>query len=501
MVAPFYAGFLSAWTIVYAVAAGYCVWGSRRARSDPGIGVLGIFFAVLACASVTDAASMLTHGALEDALCRISHAATMVAPILVVHFTRSEEGPAGRMRFLVVGYAASAMLAVAALTGAFDFPNDGGAFQLPSAVGQAASVVFTLGVISAAYFLGRAISRSKSFGLFSFIGSCFLAVFAVYDCVAAFITHPRPALGLLGFTLFTLFLFLDQIVRLARRRELLLQKTLELSKKSKSLSKSHKELRARQDELVRKEQLAAIGELSAVIAHEVRNPLAIMSNAVATLRRSNVDAEARETLLGILSEEGARLNQLVGDLLHYAKPLAVQRQSINLFELITKAVKTVEDKPNVLLRVSHAERVPRVGGDPLLLRQAFDNLVNNAVQAMANGGTLTVEIDAAKGEELGAELIIRDTGEGMDTVVRSRALDPFFTTRPSGTGLGLAIVARVIDAHGGTLTIRSERGAGTEVRVYLPADHEDIAPRVGPRLVSPIIEPFEITEDPKKEAS
>jgi signal transduction histidine kinase len=109
-------------------------------------------------------------------------------------------------------------------------------------------------------------------------------------------------------------------------------------------------------------------------------------------------------------------------------------------------------------------------GDSNLLRQVFDNLIDNAVQAMGYGGTLTVRVRAMQHEgEDGLAVDIIDTGEGMDTMVRSRAKDPFFTTRPSGTGLGLAIVDRIVDAHGGRFIIESRAGEGTTATVFLPS--------------------------------
>jgi signal transduction histidine kinase len=121
----------------------------------------------------------------------------------------------------------------------------------------------------------------------------------------------------------------------------------------------------------------------------------------------------------------------------------------------------------VLLEVECHEG--RIWGDANLLRQVFDNLVDNAMQAMGASGTLTVRLRAASQEGVdGVAVDIADTGEGMDTVVRSRARDPFFTTRPSGTGLGLAIVDRIVDAHGGIFSLDSRSGEGTTVTVFLP---------------------------------
>jgi signal transduction histidine kinase len=178
----------------------------------------------------------------------------------------------------------------------------------------------------------------------------------------------------------------------------------------------------------------------------------------------------------------------------------MEQESVNVRELVDKALVPLDSRANVVTSVSERGPLKRVRADPLLLRQAIENVVNNAVQAMSNGGTLTVELEAVipssrttAGGSLaapGVQLIFRDTGEGMDTVVRSRALDPFFTTRPSGTGLGLAIVARVVDAHGGYLRILSEPDVGTEVRIFLPEEPDTSRPGSRSRILPPVIEPF-----------
>jgi len=248
------------------------------------------------------------------------------------------------------------------------------------------------------------------------------------------------------------------------------RRTKELRSRTTELRRSYEDLRTTQEELVKKEQLAVVGELAAVIAHEVRNPLAIIANAVAGLRKQAISREDHETLLGILEEETSRLNRLVTDLLRYARPVNVQRSHFMLGDLLERALgfaKTKKSTINVQLkRESHEGGL---WGDANLLRQVFDNLIDNAVQAMGQTGTLTVRLRSEN--QLGVDGVavdIIDTGEGMDTQVRSRARDPFFTTRPSGTGLGLAIVDRIVDAHGGQFVIDSHAGEGTTVTVFLP---------------------------------
>jgi signal transduction histidine kinase len=248
------------------------------------------------------------------------------------------------------------------------------------------------------------------------------------------------------------------------------RRTKELRTRTHELRRSYEELRAAQEELVKKEQLAVVGELAAVIAHEVRNPLAIIANAVAGLRKSAISREDHEVLLAILDEETSRLNRLVTDLLRYARPVNIQRSHLALADLLERALGLANTGAKTIRMELQVEaHEGRLWGDANLLRQVFDNLIDNAVQAMGTGGTLTVRVRAASEEGAdGLAVDIIDTGEGMDTQVRSRALDPFFTTRPSGTGLGLAIVDRIVDAHGGRLAIESRAGEGTTVTVFLP---------------------------------
>jgi signal transduction histidine kinase len=271
------------------------------------------------------------------------------------------------------------------------------------------------------------------------------------------------------------------------------RRTEELRTRTRELRRSYEELRAAQEELVKKEQLAVVGELAAVIAHEVRNPLAIIANAGAGLRKQAISREDHDTLLAILDEETSRLNRLVTDLLRYARPVNVQRSHLPLPDLLERALSLANDKSKIHyeLRVEAGEG--RIWGDANLLRQVFDNLIDNAVQAMGTEGALTVHVRSViEGGVEGLAVDIIDTGEGMDTQVRSRALDPFFTTRPSGTGLGLAIVDRIVDAHGGRLGIESRAGEGTTVTVFLPHGLQTEPPTARSRGSRPASDPARV---------
>jgi len=212
-----------------------------------------------------------------------------------------------------------------------------------------------------------------------------------------------------------------------------------------------------------------VGELAAAIAHEVRNPLAVIVNAVAGLRRSSLRQEDRVTLLDIIEEEAGRLNRLVGDLLRFARPFSVSRQRVSLVEMANRFNDAPESQPSVDVRVDGAPDAEMVWVDPNLFRLVFDHLISNARQAMREGGTVDVRIRKDEiAAEPGVRIEIADSGHGMPADVRRRALDPFFTTRPSGTGLGLPIVQRIVEAHGGWLGIESAEGVGTTVTLHFP---------------------------------
>ncbi|HEY8430178.1 MAG TPA: ATP-binding protein, partial [Sandaracinaceae bacterium] len=296
---------------------------------------------------------------------------------------------------------------------------------------------------------------------------------SVYEAGATILGKPSPHLVEHTFMLQVLaisWLLLRRFVRAAD----------ELSARTEELRKSYGELRVAQEELVRKEQLAAVGELSAVIAHEVRNPLAIIKNAVSSLRRPTLRPADRGVLLGILDEEVDRLNRLVRDLLAYARPVEPRGRPVELAatlrEVVDGAVAGLE-APEAITVELDLDRCPTVHGDPDLLRQAITNVVDNALSAMSQGGTLTVRAEPARlGSAAAVAIECIDTGEGMDPLVLGKARDPFFTTRASGTGLGLAIVDRVVKNHGGTLAIQSAQGIGTTVRIVLPLERPNSVP-------------------------
>jgi signal transduction histidine kinase len=246
------------------------------------------------------------------------------------------------------------------------------------------------------------------------------------------------------------------------------QSVSNLQVRTEELRRSNAELSVVQDELVRKQQLAAVGELAAAIAHEVRNPLAVIVNAVSGLRRSALRAEDRDTLLNIVDEETARLNRLVTDLLRFARPVRVQRSLVSLPELCARARTAMDEDHDLVIEIPGEPELQNVWVDPGLFRLVFDNLVENACQAMKHG---TVRVHVEPDELDGIPMVrmdVVDRGQGMESEILERAKDPFFTTRPSGTGLGLPIVQRIMAAHGGEIRLSSSEGEGTTASLFIP---------------------------------
>ena len=232
------------------------------------------------------------------------------------------------------------------------------------------------------------------------------------------------------------------------------------------LRKSYAELARAQRQLIQQERLAALGELSAVVAHEVRNPLGVIFNSLGSLRRMLRPSGDAKMLLDIVGEEADRLNRIVGDLLDFARPSTPQLRPEPLERIVDEAVQAaLAQNSGVQLAREADPAVPPVPMDARLMRQAVLNVAVNAVQAMPRGGRLSVRLRREDGAAL---LEIEDTGAGIPEEVRHRIFEPFFTTKASGTGLGLAVVKRIVEGHGGEIAVRSRPGAGTTFSLRFP---------------------------------
>jgi signal transduction histidine kinase len=220
-------------------------------------------------------------------------------------------------------------------------------------------------------------------------------------------------------------------------------------------------------ELIRNERLAAVGEMAAVLAHEVRNPVTVVLNAVTTLRRLAQD-DSTLSLLDIVVEEIGRLRRLVDDLLDFANPSSPSLEPVPPVDLVASALESArhdaafESKsPRVELDIDAA--LPEVEVDTHLARRALVNLLVNAFQHVPPGGAVSIGAAAEPGAVC---LTIHNEGPRIDPNVAARIFEPFFTTMPSGSGLGLAIVKRILASLGGAVELAPrDEGATFEVRL------------------------------------
>jgi two-component system sensor histidine kinase PilS (NtrC family) len=227
------------------------------------------------------------------------------------------------------------------------------------------------------------------------------------------------------------------------------------------------ELRRMEEEVRRADRLAALGKLSAGLAHEIRNPLASMCGSVALLGKSPGLGEKERKLLQIVFREGERLEQLVREFLAFARPAEPRMESIELGELLDETISVFQlDAKAASLTVAVDVPHPsvRIHADAGQLRQVLWNLLSNAAEAAGKGGAVRARLRRA---DAMAVLEVEDSGPGIPGPDLQRIFDPFFTTKESGTGLGLAIVHRIVEAHGGQLSVSSEPG-NTRFSIALP---------------------------------
>ncbi len=254
-----------------------------------------------------------------------------------------------------------------------------------------------------------------------------------------------------------------------------------------------------------RDRLAALGEMAAGLAHEIRNPLGAIKGAAQLLMTSDgapphPHAETAE-FLQIIVEEANRLNNVVTRFLDYARaerPGSEGADKVDLNNVVRKTVQLLQkDLTKVELRVRTDDHLPPVAGDPESLLQVFLNLGQNALQAMPDGGTLEILTTRRRRSRLGygqfCEVRFRDTGIGIPRDRLKKLFIPFYTTKQKGTGLGLAISHRIINQHGGTIEVRSTIGQGSTFSVFLPA-----AEAVPAGKVEDITETGRLTVDDKK---
>ncbi len=229
------------------------------------------------------------------------------------------------------------------------------------------------------------------------------------------------------------------------------------------------EMKKLEAEVRLKDRMAAVGELSAGIAHEIRNPLAAIAGSVQILQNSKSLTPQEQRLMTIALKESERLNKSIADFLRFVRPQEKRATEFDVAGSLGETLDLFANSPEV----REAHKIVRdidppsfaIVGDPDQIRQVFWNLARNAVQAMPAGGTLTVRAFATDGAY---RIVFSDSGRGMSDGDLRRLFQPFRTTFPSGTGLGMAISYRIIQEHGGKIDVDSSEGAGTTITLTLP---------------------------------
>ena len=260
--------------------------------------------------------------------------------------------------------------------------------------------------------------------------------------------------------------FVSENRRQARRYRLL----------AEELAETNRRLEQAQEEARRSERLAALGQLSAGLAHEIRNPLAVIKGSAETLTRRLESADPLTTeLAGYISSEVNRLNTIVTRFLNFARPLKLEKRPTQIPPILDRALKVATERwPEAKVEVTqqYSENLPEMILDPDLCEQAFANLVLNAYEAMTEtGGRLTVKVAGANSDgRRGVEVGIEDTGPGIPPELHGQIFNPFFSTKKEGVGLGLSLVSKIVDDHRGWIRVSSEPGKGACFRVFLPAE-------------------------------
>jgi nitrogen-specific signal transduction histidine kinase len=247
---------------------------------------------------------------------------------------------------------------------------------------------------------------------------------------------------------------------------------------SEKLEESNRQLRRAEADARRAERLAALGQLSAGLAHEIRNPLGVIKGSADMLSKKVAQSEPLiAELAGYISSEVNRLNALVVRFLDFARPSKLELQPQQISEIVDRALAAATASfPNSSVKIErkYARNLPPVAADAQLCEQVFVNLITNAIQAMQADEAspektlrLAIAPEESNGEQ-GVSVLVEDTGPGVPLELREQIFNPFFTSKKDGVGLGLSIVAKIVDDHRGTIRLEENSPRGARFRVFFP---------------------------------
>jgi two-component system sensor histidine kinase HydH len=236
---------------------------------------------------------------------------------------------------------------------------------------------------------------------------------------------------------------------------------------AEQLAEANVHVQQAEEAVRRSDRLAALGQLSAGLAHELRNPLGTIKASSEMLGRSvNQENEVAREVSGFIASEVDRCNALITRFLQFARPLQLRMDESDLTQVLDRSIALAKrEASSIAIYTNYAPEIPPFPFDAELMERVFYNLVLNAAQATKEGGAVTVKTRASDGM---AEVAVIDRGVGIDPSHRESIFNPFFTTKPQGVGLGLAIVSKIVDEHGGKIAVESEPGKGSVFHVFLP---------------------------------
>jgi signal transduction histidine kinase len=246
------------------------------------------------------------------------------------------------------------------------------------------------------------------------------------------------------------------------------EQRLSLESTTRRLSEVYRELQDSFEQVKRAERLSAVGQLSAGLAHEIRNPLASLAGAAGLIRRGTTSEQRRAECVEIIQKECDRLNRLLTEFLDFARPRNPHHQTIDLRSVLAPLVDLAAHAApgkGVNIRLEFARDVPAVECDPEQIKQAVLNLLLNAVQASPDPGEVVVAVRPQNGRII---MQVSDEGLGVDEAHMDKIFDPFFTTREHGTGLGLSVVHQIVEQHGGLISAERRLPRGTTFTITLP---------------------------------
>ncbi len=236
------------------------------------------------------------------------------------------------------------------------------------------------------------------------------------------------------------------------------------------LFKDLTEVRSLRREIERSQRLASVGRLAAGVAHEIRNPLSSIKGFATYFKERYPDNARDQQTATIMIQEVDRLNRVVSQLLEFARPVDIKAQPTDLNALIADSIKLIENQAGargIAVKTRNSIRVAKIMVDPDRLSQILLNIYLNAIESMADGGELNIELSPAS-EANGIDIIVADTGGGINPEDLSKIFDPYYTTKSSGTGLGLAIAHNIIEAMGGQILVESQPDRGTTFKIRIP---------------------------------